>query len=242
MNSFTNLYALYSSEYVPSLCQVGARSINTNLLDLASNLVFTNTGQSLGTCAQRSQNSCTFENCYFIGSGPGIGPHNSFSQVLDTLSYGSSLHYVCRWYQISGQDNFNDSFILYDTTYDTVHDNSCAMNSTQCNILNTNTLVDGGGHMALVWPANREFDFMPINIPKFIPTVQSNVIQYSNSIAWVNKMNTEVAKYNSPNYLGAQSTVPSGLNISSWKYILKHYDLKILDQYLEYGFPLNLVI
>ena len=77
VNSFTNLYALYSPEYVPSLCQVGARSINTNLLDLASNLVFTNTGQSLGTCARRSQNSGTFENCYFIGSGPGIGPHNS---------------------------------------------------------------------------------------------------------------------------------------------------------------------
>ena len=44
-NSFTNLCALYSPEYVPSLCQVGARSSDTNLLDLASNLVFTNTGQ-----------------------------------------------------------------------------------------------------------------------------------------------------------------------------------------------------
>ena len=53
-------------------------------------------------------------------------------------------------------------------------------------------------------------------------------------------MHTEVAKYNSPNYLGTQIKVPSGFNVSSWKYILKHYDLKILGQYLEYGFPLNL--
>ena len=53
-------------------------------------------------------------------------------------------------------------------------------------------------------------------------------------------MHTEVAKYNRPNYLGAQIKVPSSLNISSWRYILKNYDLKILGQYLEYGFPLNL--
>ena len=94
--------------------------------------------------------------------------------------------------------------------------------------------------MALIWLASHEFGFMPINIPKFIPAVQSNVIQYSNRITWVNKMHTEVAKYNSSNYLGAQITVPSGLNISSWKYILKNYDLKVLGQYLEYGFSLNL--
>ena len=30
------------------------------------------------------------------------------------------------------------------------------------------------------------------------------------------------------------------MNIKNWKYILKNYDLKILGQYLEYGFPLNL--
>ena len=135
---------------------------------------------SFSTCARQSQNSGIFGNCYFTGSGPGNGSHNSFSQVFDTLSYGSSLHYIYRSYYLSGQDSFNDSFILYDTTYDTAHGNSCAMNLTQCNILNINTLVDGGGDMALVWPASREFGFMPIDVPKFIPAVQSNVIQYSN--------------------------------------------------------------
>ena len=109
---------LYSPEYVPCLCQVGARNTKTNLLDLASNLVLTNTGQSLGTCARPSQNGATFANCYFTSSGPGIGPHNSFSQVLDTLSYGSSLHYVYRSHHLSGQDNFNDSFNLYNITYE----------------------------------------------------------------------------------------------------------------------------
>ena len=50
----------------------------------------------------------------------------------------------------------------------------------------------------------------------------------------------KVAKYGKPNYLGAQIRVPSGLNIKNWKYILKNYDLEILGQYLEYGFPLKL--
>ena len=53
-------------------------------------------------------------------------------------------------------------------------------------------------------------------------------------------MHTEVTKYNGPNYLVAQIRVPSGLNISSWRYIFKNYDLKILGQYLEYRFRLNL--
>ena len=94
--------------------------------------------------------------------------------------------------------------------------------------------------MAVVWPTSHEFGFIPNNIPKFIPAAQSNVIQFSNSIAWVNQIHTKVAQYGKPNYLGAQIKVPSGLNIKSWKYILKNDNLKILGQYLEYGFPLNL--
>ena len=94
--------------------------------------------------------------------------------------------------------------------------------------------------MAIVWPTSREFGFIPSNIPKFIPAAQSSVIQFFNTIAWVNEMHTKVAKFTKPNYLGAQIRVPSGLKIENWKYILKNYDLKILGQYLEYGFPLNL--
>ena len=68
--------------------------------------------------------------------------------------------------------------------------------------------------MAVVWPASREFGFIPNNIPKFIPAAQSNVIPFS-SIAWVNEIHTEVAKHEKPNYLVAQIKIPSGLNIKS---------------------------
>ena len=39
--------------------------------------------------------------------------------------------------------------------------------------------------MAMVWPASREFGFIPNNIPKFVPAAQSNVIPFINSVAWV---------------------------------------------------------
>ena len=38
------------TEYMQNLCQVGARNVNSSLLDLASNLDFTNIGKNVGTC------------------------------------------------------------------------------------------------------------------------------------------------------------------------------------------------
>ena len=69
--------------------------------------------------------------------------------------------------------------------------------------------------MAMVWPTSREFGFIPSNIPKFIPAAQSSVIQFSNTIAWVNEIHTKVAQFKKPNYLGAQIRVPSGLKIEN---------------------------
>ena len=241
VNSFTNPYALYSPEYVLSLCQVSAGTIDTNLLDLASNLGRANIGQEVGTCKRQSDLSLLLEGYDLYCSGPGIGPHNSVSQVLNTLSHGSGLEYM--YYSALSFSYFssNNSFPLYDTNYDIVYDNSSALDVSPRCILETDALLEGGGRdMAMVWPASREFGFIPNNIPKFIPAAQPNVIPFSNSIAWVNEIHTEVAKHEKPNYLGAQIRVPSGLNIENWKYILKNYDLKILGQYLEYGFPLNL--
>ena len=50
----------------------------------------------------------------------------------------------------------------------------------------------------MVWPTSREFGFIPSNIPKFIPAAQSSVIQFSNTIAWVNEIHTKVAKFINP--------------------------------------------
>ena len=42
-------------------------------------------------------------------------------------------------------------------------------------------------------------------------------------------------------YKGARIQVPSGLNIPELRYLLKNYDLKILGEYLQFGFPLNVI-
>ena len=238
VNSFTNPYALYSPEYVLDLCQVSARTIDTNLLDLASNLGCTNIGQKVGTC--KRQSDLWLEGYGLYCSGPGIGPHNSVSQVLNIVSHGSGSEFMYNSASSSSYFSFNNNCPLYDTKYDIIYDNSSTLDvSPHCNV-ETDALFEEGGNMAMVWPASREFGFMPNNIPKFVPAAQSNVIPFINSVTWVNEIHTEVARYEKPNYLGAQIRVPSGLNIESWKYILKNYDLKILGQYLEYGFPLNL--
>ena len=43
-----------------------------------------------------------------------------------------------------------------------------------------------------------------------------------------------------PNYKQACITVPSGLCIDKWRMYLEHYDLKIICEYLQFGFPLNM--
>ena len=114
VNSFTNPYALYSPEYVLSLCQVSAGTVDTNLLDLALNLGCTNIGQEVGTCERQYDLSLLFEGYDFYCSGPGIGPHKSLSQVLNTLSHGSGLEYM--YYSAFSFSHFssNSSFPLYD--------------------------------------------------------------------------------------------------------------------------------
>ena len=54
-------------------------------------------------------------------------------------------------------------------------------------------------------------------------------------------MHSRVAAFSVPNYKGARIQVPSGLNISEWHYLLEDYDLKVLGEYLQFGFPLNVV-
>ena len=42
------------------------------------------------------------------------------------------------------------------------------------------------------------------------------------------------------NYKQTHLTVPSGLNLRNWHQLLKGYDIPILLEYLEFGFPLNI--
>ena len=86
----------------------------------------------------------------------------------------------------------------------------------------------------------REFGFIPDSLPVFQMMPIATEIKLENSEKWLNQMYTAVKEYNLPNYRGARIPVPSGLNIPMWRYILTDYDLPIIGDYLQFGFPINI--
>ena len=44
---------------------------------------------------------------------------------------------------------------------------------------------------------------------------------------------------NTSNYKQARVVASSGLNIKNWRRYLQYYDIKVLYDYLEFGFPLK---
>ena len=51
-----------------------------------------------------------------------------------------------------------------------------------------------------------------------------------------------VVKSGQFNYKNTRIAVLSGLNIYNWCRFLKDYDIPILCEYLEFGFPLNILL
>ena len=127
------------------LCQVSARTIDTNLLDLASNLEHTNIGQEVGTCKRQSDLSLLLEGYDLDCSGPGIGPHNSVSQVLNILSHGSGSEYMFSAFSFSYFSSNN--FSLYGTNDHIIYDNSSILDVSPHCILQRDALLKGG-----TWP------------------------------------------------------------------------------------------
>ena len=85
----------------------------------------------------------------------------------------------------------------------------------------------------------RTFGFIPFSIPRIQIRNQAITCIFQNSSKWLYSIHSKVAAFSVPNYKGARIQVPSGLNIPEWRYLLKNYDLKILGEYLQFGFPLN---
>ena len=58
--------------------------------------------------------------------------------------------------------------------------------------------------------------------------------------SWVREAHAVVKNTGCPNYMRARVPVPSGLCIDKWRLYLQHYDLKIMCEYLQFGFPVYL--
>ena len=79
--------------------------------------------------------------------------------------------------------------------------------------------------------------FMPCDY--VLPSYGSSSKQlgHADMLEWVKNANYIVRKSGKHNYLETRLTVSSGLNIFNWWRYLEHYNLKILCEYLKFGFP-----
>ena len=85
----------------------------------------------------------------------------------------------------------------------------------------------------------RQFGFLPLIQYQFSSYKGGGHLQTPDMVEWITKAHQSVKKYRQFNYQSSRIPVPSGLNIDNWRRYLVDYDLSILCEYLQYGFPLN---
>ena len=84
-----------------------------------------------------------------------------------------------------------------------------------------------------------EFGFIPETIPVIHYAAKNQGIEFRNASQWLHDIHEAVRNTNKPNYQNARIAVPSGLQVPAWRQLIKDYDLKILAEYVEFGFPLG---
>ena len=113
--------------------------------------------------------------------------------------------------------------------------NQILKNKNVTGVTNENsTLVEKSGIIG------RQFGYIPFTIKKYISLPTNKGIPFENNSQWLQTMHEAVLKYKVPNYQGARIPVPSDLNIRAWRRLLESYDLPIIAEYLEFGFPINI--
>ena len=85
----------------------------------------------------------------------------------------------------------------------------------------------------------RQFVFLPLVQYQFSFYSGSGHLQNPDMVDWISEAHQIVSKSKQFNNQSSRIPVPSGLNISNWHRYLVNYDLSILCEYLQYGFPLN---
>ena len=87
---------------------------------------------------------------------------------------------------------------------------------------------------------HRSYGFIPLSIPEYYCTTEGSRPGFEPTKQWLQKIHKEVSTYGVPNYKGARIRVPSTLNIKAWRQLVENYDYKILAEYIEFGFPMNI--
>ena len=86
----------------------------------------------------------------------------------------------------------------------------------------------------------REFGFLPLDRYVIHLECGTKTLSSEDMKSWVQEAHAVVKNTGCPNYRRARVSVPSGLCIDKWRLYLQDYDLKIVCEYLQFGFPVNL--
>ena len=158
-----------------------------------------------------------------------------------------------KWLKVMGSPLVHIASPLYITIQDFSQDpllgtfNSCILDKVIANVRNTvtanNTNYDTcrretGADVNQKY--NRQFGFLPLKNYVFPVYSSSKKLNTSDMQNWVRSVHNVVRKSGVFNYKEARITVPSGLNILNWRRYLSTYDIPILLEYLQFGFPLNI--
>ena len=163
-----------------------------------------------------------------VYSDLGVQPHNFSSQgVTISFSDNNAVDGINSFsYNFSQESNHDTS--LYESK------GSCILQQESTNS-NENKIHSKITVQSLVTQQDKWTDCI---LKSEIRPIASE-IEVKNDQQWLRHMHSSITKYKLPNYKGARIPVPSGLNIPMWRYILKDYDLFIIGDYLQFGFPIN---
>ena len=87
---------------------------------------------------------------------------------------------------------------------------------------------------------HRSYGFIPLVIPEYYCTTEGSQPKLEPTRQWLQKIHKQVSTYGVPNYKGARIHVPATLNVKAWRQLVQNYDYKILAEYIEFGFPMNI--
>ena len=85
----------------------------------------------------------------------------------------------------------------------------------------------------------RSVGVLLLNTCQFTQYSGSQLLNSNDMKSWVIEAHTVVKNTATSNYKQARLVVPSGLKVTNWRRYLQYYDIKVLCDYLEFGFPLK---
>ena len=200
------------------------------LTGVNDNIILTN--KNLATCLSHDSQ-------YVYSKQDSFSDKNSFNYY----SYVSQFENFSYRYDIMNKTNMFASDIINETSW--CLDDSRTLQKvtsvdTKTLIVNTihdSSVVEGNDMHVMV---HRSYGFIPLAMSEYQCTTEGKNLEFEPTQQWLENIHKQVKVYGVPNYKGACIRVPSTLNVKAWRQLVEHYDYKILAEYIEFGFPMNI--